>query len=102
MSGAAGLSVRGRQPGGAWDTSGVFNVGQRAAVVGAFKLAGYEGPLLVAPVTSDDERIFLLQPEALAALREVRVLEQVLQQVLGRKVWIVEHGERWGAGVPFG
>jgi len=39
-----------------------LSIGQRAAVTAAFKLAGYEGELLVAPVTREDERIFLLQP----------------------------------------
>lgn len=43
----------------------MFNDGQRTAVAGAFKLAGYEGPLVVAPVASEDERAFLLDPEAL-------------------------------------
>jgi hypothetical protein len=44
----------------------VFNVGQRTAVAGSFKLAGYEGPLMVAPVTSEDERVFLFDPKALS------------------------------------
>jgi hypothetical protein len=68
----------------------MFNVGQRTAVAGAFKLAGYEGDLVVAPITSDDERVFLLEPEAFRALRDRGVLEQVLGQLLGRKVWIAE------------
>jgi hypothetical protein len=79
----------------------MFNVGQRAAVAGAFKLAGYEGPLVVAPVASEDERAFLLDPDALRALRDVRTLEQVLQQLLGRKVFVVERDGRWGTPTPF-
>lgn len=79
----------------------MFSVGQRTAVAGAFKLVGYEGPLLTAPVTSEDERAFLLETEAFTKLREVRVLEQVLQQVLGRKVFVVERSSRWGEPVPF-
>ena len=79
----------------------MFNVGQRAAVVGAFKLAGYEGPLLVAPIVSEDERAFLLEPEALRALRDLRTLEQVLQQLLGRKVFVVERDDRWGSPTVF-
>ncbi len=79
----------------------VFNIGQRAAVTGAFKLAGYEGPLLTAPVTSEDERIFLLAPEVLSALREQRTLEQPLQQILGCKVWGAESTAQWGTPVPF-
>jgi hypothetical protein len=79
----------------------MFNVGQRAAVAGAFKLAGYPGPLLVAPVVSGDECAFLLDSGALRALRDVRTLEQVLQQVLGRKVFVVERDDRWGTPTPF-
>lgn len=40
----------------------VFNSGQRPAVEGAFSLAGFSGPLVKAPVTSEDERAFLLEP----------------------------------------
>jgi len=63
-------------------------------------LAGYDGPLFTAPVTSDDERLFLLEPDVLETLREPRVLEQLLGQLLGRKVAIMELG--WASGeVPF-
>ena len=57
-------------------------------MAGAFKLAGYEGNLVVAPITSGDERIFLLEPEAFNALRDRDVLEQVLTQLLRLKVWV--------------
>jgi hypothetical protein len=80
---------------------GVINAGQLGAVGAAFKLAGYEGPLLVAPVTSEDERFFLLDADALKALRDVRALEQVLQQLLGRKVAVVKRDDRWGTPTPF-
>ena len=79
----------------------MINAGQQAAVTAAFKLAGYEGPLFVAPVTSDEERFFLLDVHAIRALREVRALEHVLQQLLGRKVAVVERDDRWGAPTPF-
>ena len=79
----------------------MFSIGQRAAVAGAFRLAGYAGPLLMAPVTSGDERALLLEPSALKELRGVSTLEQVLQQLLGRKVWVVAHDGRWGEQVPF-
>ena len=79
----------------------MINDGQRIAVVGAFKLAGFDGPLLTAPVTSEDERIFLLEASELASLREVRTLEQVLQQVVGRKVWVAERTAQWGQPVSF-
>lgn len=79
----------------------VFNVGQRAAAACAFRLAGYVGALEVAPITSGDERVFLLEPQAIRALRDKHVLEQVLSQLLGRKVWVAERTERWGQPVPF-
>jgi hypothetical protein len=79
----------------------VFDQGQRTAVAGAFRLAGYDGPLRTAPVVSEDERAFLLAPDAFRALRDVRALEQVLQQLLGRKVFVVAEDERWGAPIPF-
>ncbi len=47
----------------------VFNTGQQTAVAGAFRLAGYSGPLVTAPVTSEDERAFLVEPEVLRNLR---------------------------------
>jgi uncharacterized membrane protein (UPF0136 family) len=79
----------------------MFNVGQRAAVAGAFKLAGYEGGLVVAPIASEDERAFLLEPEAFRVLRERDVLEQILGQLLGMKVWVAERSEQWGKPIPF-
>lgn len=79
----------------------MFNLGQRTAVAGAFKLAGYEGNLVVAPITSGDERIFLLEPEAFNALRDRDVLEQVLTQLLRLKVWVAERTEQWGKPIPF-
>jgi hypothetical protein len=79
----------------------MFNAGQRAAVAGAFRLAGYVGELEVAPITSGDERVFLLDSQAIRALRDKHVLEQVLTQLLGRKVWVAEQAERWGQSVPF-
>ncbi len=78
-----------------------FNVGQRAAVIAAFKLAGYEGELLVAPITSGDERFFLLEPAAFAALRDTRELQQVLTQLLRLKVGIIERTEQWPQPMPF-
>jgi len=47
-----------------------FSVGQRAAVASVFKLAGYEGELLVAPIASEDERAFLPEPAAFRAFGE--------------------------------
>lgn len=42
----------------------MFNIGQRTAVAGAFKLAEYLGDLVVAPVVSEDEQTFLLESQA--------------------------------------
>ena len=78
-----------------------FSVGQYAATTAAFKLAGYEGELLVAPITGEDERAFLLALADFRALRDRVALEQVLTQLLGRKVWVAERTSQWGEPVPF-
>ncbi len=67
----------------------VFNVGQRTAVRGAFQLAGYAGNLSTLPLDSGDEVCFVLDQADILELRDIRVLEQVLQQILGRKVWVL-------------
>ncbi len=81
--------------------TGMFNIGQRTAVAGAFRLAGYEGDLEVAPITSEDERAFLSEPQAIRPLRDRQVLEQVLGQLLGRKVWVAERTDQWREPIPF-
>jgi hypothetical protein len=83
------------------DSPDRFSAGQRTAVAGAFKLAGHEGELVVAPITSEDERVFLLEPAMFRQLRNRAVLEQLLGQLLGRKVWVVERTEQWGKPIPF-
>jgi hypothetical protein len=83
------------------DDSHKFSVGQRAATTAAFKLAGYEGELLLAPITSEDERAFLLEPAAFGALRDRAALEQILTQLLGRKVWVAERTRQWGKPILF-
>jgi hypothetical protein len=68
----------------------VFNAGQQAPVRGAFELAGYVGELKTLPRDSGDEVCFVLdQADVLALTGDERVLEQVLAQVLGRKVWVL-------------
>lgn len=68
----------------------MFNIGQQTAVRGAFELAGYVGELKTLPLESGDEVCFVLdQADLLALTGDERVLEQVLQQVLGRKVWVL-------------
>lgn len=78
----------------------MFNVGEQAAVRGAFELAGYDGELNTLPLDSGDEVCFVLdQADLLALTGDMRVLEQVLQQVLGRKVWVLASVD--GKTVPF-
>lgn len=80
----------------------MFNIGQRTAVVNAFAVAGYHGSLRIAPVTSGDERVFVLPPDDYAALTDRLALQQVLSQLLDRKVWIVEQSAPfWLTPEPF-
>jgi phosphoglycolate phosphatase-like HAD superfamily hydrolase len=53
-----------------------------------FAKHGFSQPLRVARITSEDERVFVVPPDALAALPEPALTAE-LQQALGRKVWIV-------------
>jgi len=68
-----------------------FSIGQTTAVATAFRLAGYAGPLSVVTRLKGDERVFILSPDALEQLRDVRSLEQLIGQLLSRKVWITDH-----------
>lgn len=77
-----------------------FNIGQQAAVRSAFNLAGYGGELRTAAVTSGDERVFVV-PSITSSMGGLRDLEQVLQQVLLLKVWVVEQTESWSETIPF-
>jgi hypothetical protein len=79
----------------------VFNIGQKTAVIGAFRLAGYEGPLATLRVDDPTERIFVLKAADLAALRDVRTVEQLAQQVLGCKVWIIAERDDLTPVIPF-
>jgi hypothetical protein len=79
----------------------VFNVGQRTAVEGVFRLAGFSGRLVTAPVTSSEERLFMLRPADLERISDVRTLEQILQQLLSKKVAVLEHTESSEDVVPF-
>jgi hypothetical protein len=79
----------------------MFSAVQHAAVANAFVLAGYHGPLVIAPVTSDDERIFVLSPDDFGGLSGRVEVAQALQEILRRKVWIVEQSASWPATEPF-
>jgi hypothetical protein len=67
----------------------------------AFAVAGWPGLVMIAPVTSEDERIFVLSSEAFRALGDRAALEQVMQQILCRKAWIVEQSASWPVVEPF-
>jgi hypothetical protein len=79
----------------------VFNIGQRTAVEGVFRLAGFSGRLVTAPVTSSEERFFMLRPADLERISDVRTLEQILQQLLSKKVAVLERTESSKDVVPF-
>jgi hypothetical protein len=53
------------------------------------------------PVVSEDERMFVLGMTELSQLRDVRTLEQIVGQLLGRKVAIIESGSGSFESVPF-
>ena len=57
--------------------------------------AGFRGPLNVAKMVGDDERIFVLPADVVGALQDQRGLEAALQRALGRKVWIVAESSGW-------
>ena len=76
----------------------MLSADQRAAVQAIFAAAGYTSTPEVAPVTSEDERIFVVPPTSELAGR--RDLEAALQTALGRKVWIVERSASWSVSEP--
>jgi hypothetical protein len=72
---------------------------QRNETARLFAKHGFDGALRVARVTSDDERIFVVPPEALSTLPQLTLTTE-LQQTLGRKVWIVAAGPEWADTEP--
>jgi hypothetical protein len=70
----------------------VLTADQKQEVERLFREAGYEGPLRIARVVSEDERVFVVDQAALTALPYE--LTSQLQQALGRKVWITA-GPAW-------
>ena len=73
---------------------------QRAEVERLFHKHGFDGELLIAPVTSEDERIFVLPPTDYAALQDADDLTTTLQAVLHRKVLVVAASEHWSGSEP--
>jgi hypothetical protein len=78
-----------------------LNPSKQQEVEGLFAAHGYDGRLKIAQVTSEDERIFVLARDALDSLSDVNVLLISLQEVLRRKVWIVDESPAWADVVPF-
>jgi hypothetical protein len=76
-----------------------FTAAQIAAVRNVFSLVGYVGELRVFSPLGTDEYIFVL-PRGFG-LVDPHPPSQVIGQVLGRKVWIVEDGENVPATVGF-
>lgn len=72
---------------------------QRSAVFAAFRLAGYGDNLYTLPVASDEERVFVLPPGT--PLARLNDLEQVLAQVLRRRVAVLCSEKFWDRRVPF-
>lgn len=72
---------------------------QRSAVFAAFRLAGYDDNLYTLPVASDEERVFVLPPGT--SLPRANDLENVLAQVLRRRVAILCSEKFWERRVPF-
>ena len=79
----------------------MFKNGERAAVAGAFRLAGYEGELRTLQVDDPTERWFVLAQEELARLRNVSVLEQIVGKVLGCKVAVLQDRDGLGPYLAF-
>ena len=70
----------------------MLTVEQRQKAERLFRDAGYDRPLCIARLIGDDERIFVVDEDALPKLPYE--LTAGLQQALGRKVWIVA-GPDW-------
>jgi hypothetical protein len=77
----------------------MFSIGQVAAVRAAFSLAGYEADLRTLRVDSEDERLFVVPAQRVDAMGDLRSLEQVLTQLLGRRVAVLP--DRGYTTVPF-
>ncbi len=77
----------------------MFSLGQVAAVRAAFALAGFDGEIVTLPVESEDERLFVVPQDDLLRMADTVLLEQVLTQLLGRKVWVLASID--GKTVPF-
>jgi hypothetical protein len=68
---------------------------EAAESVRLFASHGYDGPLRVAKVTDETERVFVLPDGLLASLRDATALVIALQEALHRKIWIVGDSPAW-------
>jgi hypothetical protein len=76
----------------------MFSYGQQLATEAAFRLAGYDGPLRTLPIDSTDERGFVPGQNSLSpATRDD--LTQVLTQLLGVKVWLMDDADTHRVGI---
>lgn len=66
---------------------------EKTAAECLFQEAGYVGPLRIARLLGDDERVFVVESDVLARL-PVATLTAELPKALGRKVWITA-GPAW-------
>ena len=69
---------------------------QQPAIQRQFVAHGYSGHVWVLD-DEPDEAVFLIAAGALASVRE-RVLCMTLQEMVGRKVWVIEESEEWRRG----
>ena len=80
------------------DDPTVITPEQRAEVERTLREAGLDGRIEVAPVLSEDERVFVVPADSgLVAHRDT---EAALQNVLRRKAWIVERSDAWPLTEP--
>lgn len=75
------------------------NVGQRMAVAGTTELLGESAAVRFVPTPGEDE-VWLVLPYATRE-GQLQVAEQVIGQLLGRKVWITRDGSRYEDSVDF-
>ena len=75
------------------------NLGQRAAVASTMRLLGERAPARFVPTDAEDEVWFVLPGDQ--SDDRLRDAEQVLTQLLGRKVWITPNPSRYEISAPF-
>jgi len=74
---------------------GALTNAERESAKRLFESHGFNGPLRVAKVRSDDERVFVLPDGVLSTLHDAHGLQCALVGVLRRKVLIVGDSPAW-------